>query len=46
MQSLNRNGVSITQAAEEKKFVKYRSHSKKGYFTSTTTATRTGDCFP
>ena len=30
MQSLNRNGVSITQAPEEEKFVKYRPVAFKG----------------
>ena len=30
MQSLNRNGVSITQAPGEEKFVKYRSVAFKG----------------
>ncbi len=38
MQSLNRNGVSITQAPGEEKFVKYRPVAFKGrIFTSTTT---------
>ena len=38
MQSLNKNGVSITQTPGEEKFVKCRLSAFKGHFTSTITA--------
>ena len=45
MQSLNRNGVSITQTPGEEKFVKFRLAAfKGGHFTSTITATPIWHC--
>lgn len=46
MQSLNRNGVSITQTPGEEKFVKYHPVAFKGRIFYQYDYTRTENCFP
>lgn len=43
MQSLNKNGVSITQTPGEEKFVKCRLGAFRGQIINMTTATRTAN---